>query len=69
MPVDQSKNLRIRTKVKCIDEQIDGFDGKTAVINGRWEKSIDEIVQYFETIGIKGYLLQRPLFANESCFQ
>jgi hypothetical protein len=41
--------------------RIDAFDGKSAVINDQWEKPIDEIALYFETIGKKGYLLQRPL--------
>ena len=45
--------------------RIDAFDGGTAVINDRWEKSIDEIAQYFEKFGKKGYLLQRPLSPNK----
>jgi len=46
--------------------RIDGFDGKSAVINDQWEKSIDEIIGYFEKVGKKGYLLQRPLSPNKS---
>ena len=48
--------------------RIDAFDGKSAVINDRWEKSIEEIAQYFETVGKKGYLLQRPLTPNKKLF-
>ena len=41
--------------------RIDEFDGKNAIVNGSWEKSVKEIASYFETIGKKGYLLQKPL--------
>ncbi len=45
--------------------RIDAFDGKKSLINGSWEKSIEEIVEYFEAVGNKGYLLQKPLVPNE----
>ena len=41
--------------------RVDEFDGKTALVNGQWKKSVCDIVGYFESIGKKGYLLQRPL--------
>lgn len=45
--------------------RIDGFDGQYALINGRWKKSVDDIAGFFEAIGKKGYLLQRPLAPHD----
>ncbi len=48
--------------------RIDAFDGEKALINGLWKKSVEEIAGYFEVVGKKGYLLQRPLMPNKKLF-